>query len=129
MSDFSLLLPLVDLTLGEVAIARIDCLELAAVNGDQCLREQLQLTAQHHEAATHIANADAVVATEVGYRHEVRRQTTREPHHFNIALTLPFQATARLDPVQIAVDIDLQQHFWMIGRATCSRRHRTIEAQ
>jgi hypothetical protein len=29
-----LLLALVDLTLGEVAIARIDCLELAAINGD-----------------------------------------------------------------------------------------------
>jgi hypothetical protein len=29
-----LLLALVDLTLGEVAIPRIDCLELATVNGD-----------------------------------------------------------------------------------------------
>lgn len=32
-----LLLALVDLTLGEVAIARIDCLELAAVYSDQRL--------------------------------------------------------------------------------------------
>ena len=58
---------LVNLTLGEVAIARIDCLELAAVNGNQRLREQLQLTAQHHEAATHVANADAIVTTGVSY--------------------------------------------------------------
>jgi predicted phage gp36 major capsid-like protein len=116
-------------SLGEVAIARIDYLELVAVDGDQRLREQLRLTAQHHEAATHVANVNAVVTTEVSYGLEVRRQTAREPHQFNIALAFMFQATARLNPVQVAVDIDLQQHARMIGRSTSSRRHRSIEIQ
>ncbi|MGF6962264.1 hypothetical protein QFZ97_008220 [Paraburkholderia youngii] len=53
----NLLLALVDLALGEVTIACVDCLELAAVDGNKRLREQLQLTAQDDEAATYVANA------------------------------------------------------------------------
>jgi hypothetical protein len=43
--------------------------------------------AQHHEAATHVTNADAdahaVVTTEVGYSLEVRRKPSRERHLFD----------------------------------------------
>jgi ParB family transcriptional regulator, chromosome partitioning protein len=60
---------------------------------------------------------------------EDRRQTAGEPHQLNIALAFTFQAAARLDPVHVAVDIDLQQNRWMIGRTTCSRRHCSIEVQ
>jgi hypothetical protein len=60
-----LLLALVDLTLCEVAIASVGCLELAAVNGNERLREQLQLTAYHNEAATYVADTCAVVTTSV----------------------------------------------------------------
>jgi cytochrome c biogenesis protein ResB len=65
------------------------------------LREQLQLTAEHHEAPTHVANADAVVTTKVSYGLEVWRQSARKPHQLNIALAFTFQATARLNPVPV----------------------------
>jgi hypothetical protein len=58
---FDLKLALVNLSRREVAIARVDCLELAAVDRDQSLGEQLEIAAQYNEAATHIANAGAVV--------------------------------------------------------------------
>src|SRR3990167_654025 len=46
-----LLLALVDLAGGEVAVPRVDSLELAAIDGHQRPAEQLELSAQHHEAA------------------------------------------------------------------------------
>ncbi|OTP74317.1 hypothetical protein PAMC26577_15960 [Caballeronia sordidicola] len=74
-------------------------------------------------------NADAVVTTKVSYGFEVRSQSAREPHQLNIALAFALKTPARLNPVQIAIDIDLQQLARMIGRATCSRLLCFIEAQ
>jgi hypothetical protein len=39
-----------------------------------------------------------------------------EPHHLNVARGLPFKPAARLNPVEIAVDVQLQQHRGMIRR-------------
>src|SRR5450756_2508887 len=40
----------------------------------------------------------------------------RQPHHLNVAPSFTLQSPARLDPVEIAVDVELQQHRWMIRR-------------
>src|SRR4029077_5420580 len=85
---FDLLLALLHLAGREVAIARVDRLELAAVDGDHGLGEQLELAAQLDEAAAHVADADAVVMPEVGNGLEVGRQATSQPHQLDIALGL-----------------------------------------
>src|SRR5215472_7334284 len=68
----NLLLALVDLARREVAIAAVNRLELAAVNGHDRLAEELQLPAQLYEAAAHVADANAVIPSEVGNGLEVR---------------------------------------------------------
>src|SRR5450755_1980524 len=101
---FDLLLALLHLARREVAIASVDRLELAAVDGDNGLGEQLELAAQLDEAAAYIADTDAVVASEVGNRLEVRRQASGQPHQFDVALGFALEPAARLDAVEIAVD-------------------------
>jgi hypothetical protein len=58
----------------------------------------------------------SVVLAEVGYRLEVRHQAAGQPHQLDVALALPLQAPARLHPVEVAVDVNLQQRRWMVGR-------------
>jgi hypothetical protein len=94
-----LLLTLVDLARCEVAVASVDGFELAAIDGNQRLREQLEIATQNDEPATDIANACAVVPAEVSNRLEVRCQTTREPL-LDVALAFALQTTTRLNPVQ-----------------------------
>src|SRR6187399_1820734 len=106
---FDLLLALLNLARREVAIAGVDRLELAAVDGDHRLGEQLELPAQLDEAAAHAADAGPVVVPEVGDGLEVRRQTTGQPHQLDVALGFALEPAARLDAVQVAVDVELEQ--------------------
>jgi hypothetical protein len=46
----------------------------------------------------------------------IRNQAAREPHHLDITARLTLEPAARLDPIEIAVDVKLQQHRRMIGR-------------
>src|SRR5450631_2531402 len=63
------------LGLGEIPVPRVDGLELATVDRNARLAEQLKTSAQHHELAADLANGLAVVLAEIGYRLEVRHQT------------------------------------------------------
>jgi hypothetical protein len=45
----------------------------------------------------------------VGNSFVIRREPLDEPNHLQIALRLTLQTTARLDVVEIAVDVELQQ--------------------
>jgi hypothetical protein len=68
----------------------------------------------------HTFRIPAVVTTEVNYPLEVRRQATREPHQFDVALAFPFQAAARLNPDFADPDANtwtLQEHSlsWQQG--------------
>ena len=78
-------------------------------------RKKVELTAQHHELRTGRADRRAIVAAEIGDRLEVRHQAAGQPHQLDVALGLALQPPARLDAVEIAVEIDLQQRRGMIG--------------
>ena len=71
--------------------------------------KQIELLAHEDEAFADIADARAVVMTEVGYGLEVWRQSLGEPHQFNIALRFTFQSATGLDSVQITVDVYLEE--------------------
>jgi len=71
----------------------------------------------------------AVVLPEVGDGLEVRRQALREPHHLDVALRLTLQTAARGDLVDVAIDVNLQHHRRVIGRAPGRLRHNPREPQ
>ena len=60
------------LCVGEVAVAVVRRLELAAIDGHDGLREQVELATQNDELATRVAYRAAVIAVEVGDGLEVR---------------------------------------------------------
>ena len=100
---------LLHLGAGKVAVSVIHRLKFAAVHGNNRLREQAEPTAERRELLADAADGWAVVHAEIGNRLEVRHQPTGQPHYLDIALGLTLQAPARLDAVQVAVEIDLQQ--------------------
>src|SRR5438067_2231711 len=61
------------------------------------------------------------LSLEVGYRLEIRHQAAGQPHQLDITLALPLQAPARLHPIEVSVDVNLQQRRRMVGRPSCCR--------
>src|SRR5205823_419683 len=121
--------PPLHLGLGEVPIPRVDGLELAAVDRNARFAKQFKAAAQHHELTADLADGLAIVLAEVGYGLEVRHQPARQPNQLDVALALPFQPTARLHSVEVAVDVNLQQRRRMIGRPSCRLWLNSAEAQ
>jgi hypothetical protein len=99
----------------EVLVTVVHRFELAAIDCRDRLREQIQLLAQHDELPAHLEDRWAVVLAEVSNGLEVRPQATGQPHHLDVALGLPLQASAGLNPIKIAVDVNLQQRRRMVG--------------
>src|SRR5471032_2584421 len=93
--------PPLHLGLREVPVSRVDGLELAAVDRNARLAEQFKASAQHHELAANPADGFAIVLAEVGYGLEVRHQAAGQPNQLDVALALPFQAPARLHPIEV----------------------------
>src|SRR5271155_84368 len=75
------------------------------------------------------ADRCAIVTAEIRDRLEVRHQAPGQPHQFDVALRLALQPAARLDPVQIAVEIDLQERCWMIGGPAGQLRDHPLKPQ
>jgi hypothetical protein len=68
----------------KILVAVVHRLELAAVNRNDSLREQIEPTAQHHELSADRADCNPVVLTEIGNRLEIRRQAAGQPHQLNV---------------------------------------------
>src|SRR5210317_263481 len=103
---------------GEVAVAVVDGLELAAINGHEGVGEQVEVAAQDNELTAHPADRFAVILAEVGNGLEVWRQAAGQPHQFHVTLRFAFQPPARLHPVEIAVDEQLEHGRRVISRTT-----------
>src|SRR6195256_2876698 len=121
--------PPLHLGLREVPVPRVDGLELAAVDRNARLAEQLKASAQHHELTADHADGLAIVFPEVGYGLEVRHQAAGQPNQLDVALALPLQAPARLHPIEVSVDVNLQKRRRMIGWPSCCLRFNTAEAK
>jgi hypothetical protein len=98
----------------EILVPIIDRLELAAVDGDASFGEQAHRAAEHNKPAADLADGPAVVLAEIGDRLVIGNKASRQPHDFHIASGLALKPSARLDPVQIAVNIELQEDRGMI---------------
>src|SRR6185436_5370592 len=71
--------------------------------------------AQRDELAADLTNGLAIVLAEVRDRLEVRRQLPGQPDHLDIALAFPLQASARRNPIKIAVDVELEHRARVIA--------------
>ena len=56
---------------------------------------------------------------EIGYRLEIRHQAAGQPNQLDVALAFPLQAPARLHPIEVSIDVNLQQRRWMVGWPSC----------
>ncbi len=123
-----LLDPLLQLGRSEVLVAGVHRLELAAVHRRDRLGEEADLTAQHYEVGAGGLDRRAIVSAEVRDGLVIRRELAGQPHQLDVPLRLPLQPTARLHPVEIAIDVELQQRAGVIGGPPRGRRH-DLEAQ
>jgi hypothetical protein len=82
-----------------------DRLELAAVNGDAGLREEAHHAAQRNKPRAYLVDGRAIVLAEIGNRLVIWSQTPRQPHHLDVAQSLALKPAARLDPIEIAVNV------------------------
>src|SRR4029078_12158116 len=94
----------------------------AALEGAPARAEQAHLTAELDEARTYPAQRQAIVFAEVRDRLVIRCEPTQQPHDTDIASGLSFEPTAPLSPVQIAVDVKLEENRGVVRWPTSGRR-------
>ncbi len=80
---------------------------------------QAHLAAQPDESRANLLNRGAFVLAEVGDGFVIRREPSGQPHHLYIAAGLALQPPARLDPVEIAVNVELEHRRRMVRRPVC----------
>jgi hypothetical protein len=106
----------------KVAVLVVDRLDAGSVDRQQLATVEVEPAAQQHELAEHRFEGAAIVASEVRDRLEVGLEAAQQPDDLDIALGLPLQPPTRSNPVQIAVDVELQE---IAGRiAWTARRFR-----
>ena len=111
----------------EVAVSGVDRAHAATVHRHRAARDEPEVAAEQDKAPARRLDADAVIVAEVGDGLEVGCELSRQPHQFDVASRLAFQAAARLHLVEIAVDIELEHRRRMVARP--SRRGRAGKAQ
>src|SRR5450631_1981653 len=94
--------------LREVPIPGIDRLELAAIDRNARVAQQIDAATKRNKLTADFAERLATVLAKVGNCLEIRRKTARQPYEFDVALAFPLKAAARLNAIEITVDIELQ---------------------
>jgi hypothetical protein len=87
----------------------LTALDAGSVDRQQLAAVEAEPPAQQHKLAEHRFEGAAIVASEVRDRLEVRLEATQQPDDLDIALGFPLQPSARSDPVEVAIDVELQQ--------------------
>ncbi|HEX9674532.1 MAG TPA: hypothetical protein VGA07_01000 [Anaerolineales bacterium] len=104
-----------ELAVGEVARPAVDRLELGTVDGHQVPTEEIQVPAEGREAAADLLDGRAIVPAEVGDGLKVGGELAGEPHDLHVALGFALEHAAGADAVEIAIDVELQEHGRMVG--------------
>ena len=105
----------------EVLVPVVHGFELAAINRNARRRQEAHLTAEFDEARTDLAKRQAIIFAEVRDRLVIRCEPTQKPHDLDIASGFSFEPPARLHPVQIAIDVKLQENRGMVRGPTSCR--------
>ena len=101
--------------------ARLNPVEIA-VDVDEMQR--LAAMEKHH-----LADRRPIVLAEIGNRFVIRDQSAEKPDHLEIATGLTLQPPARLHPIEIAVDVELEQGRGMIRGPARYFRHNAFEPE
>jgi hypothetical protein len=101
----------------EVPVFVVDRLDARAINRQQLAPEQIKPPAQQHELPEHLFERGAIVAPEIGDGLEVRLQASQQPDDFGCCDGIPSPAGGLNAPVQIAIDVELQEIGWRIAGA------------
>jgi hypothetical protein len=118
-----------ELAPGEVALFGVDRFALAAVNGDELTRKEVQLLAEQRARTADLPDGLQVVLTEVRHRLVIKPQLLQQPHQCDIPVGRLCQATTRTETVERAINVELQQSRRVIGRPSCSSRLGPLQAQ
>src|SRR5206468_10788627 len=112
-----------------VLVAIVHRFEFAAVDRNNGTGEEFEPTAKLDKLTTYRLDRRAIVLAEVGNRLEVRGEPPGQPHQLDITPRFPFQPPARLEAVEVAVEVNLQQRRGMIGRPARRRRRHPRKSQ
>src|SRR5262249_19755509 len=86
-------------------------------------------SAQRHKLRAYLADRRPVILAEIGNRLVIRNQATGEPHDLNVAASLTLKSPARLNAVEVTVDVELEQHRRMVRRSAGDFRINPVEPQ
>jgi hypothetical protein len=100
----------------DVALFGVDRFALAAVDGDEGARAQVQWLAQPRALPADLPQGLQVGLPAVGYRLVIRPQLLPQPHELSLPVGLLFQTSTRPETVEIAIEVELQQIRWVGGR-------------
>jgi hypothetical protein len=120
-AGFHLLHPPPDRGRCEIAAARVHRAKTATIYcyGPAC--DEAKIAAQQYEPPTRRSNSIAMITPEISNGLEIRRQLACQPHQLEVTASLAFQPSARLNLVQIAVNVELEQCRRMVARTSCRR--------
>ena len=93
----------------KILIAVVDRFKFAPINGDDGLLKEFQPTTQFNEFTANLTDRCAEILTEIGDGLMIRHKALSQPHQFHVALGLSLKTTAGLNPVEVAVNVELQQ--------------------
>jgi hypothetical protein len=113
----------------EVLVPVVDSLELAAVDRDVGLGEKAHRAAERNKPGANLADGSAIVPAEIGDRLVIGHQAAGQPHDLDVAPHFALEPATRLNPVQIVVDVKLQEDRRMIRRAAGRHRIDAAESQ
>jgi hypothetical protein len=99
-----------------LCFAVVDRLDAGSVDRQQLAAVEVEPPAQQHELAENAANRRTIVAPKVGNRLKVGLQAAKQPDDLDVAATLALQPSARSDPVEVAVNVELQQVARRVAR-------------
>jgi hypothetical protein len=114
---------------GEVALFGVDRCALAAVNGDERTRKEVQLRAEPRKGAADLPDGLQVVLTAGRTRLVIRPQRLQQPQQCDMPGGRLFQATPRTETVEIAIEGALQQIRRVVGRPSCRSRCGPLKAK
>ncbi len=88
-----------------------DNIELAAIDRNAgFLREQARSAAERNGPSADPPDGTAVVLAEIRNCLVIGNKAAGEPHYLNVASGLTLEPAARLNPVEVALDVELQQY-------------------
>lgn len=107
----------IELARRKIIVLGICSLELAAVNGDVRLGEQLQSHAELVELLIYFSNSLLVILAEIGDCTKIASQLTEQPHHLNVALAFACKLARRANLIKVTVDVELEQIARVLARS------------